>query len=136
MKIKLYRLFWIFLYPLLWEWSLFWSLRNFKTAKKIIKEHQIDLVYTSSAPYSVLLLGNKLKRKLGVKWVADLRDPFTDAYAWQFPTKLHWKCMRIFEKQYFNKPDKLVVNTNEVKKLYLKRGLTHPEKITVINNGY
>jgi glycosyltransferase involved in cell wall biosynthesis len=136
MKLRIYRFFWFVFYPFLWEWSLFWSIKNYKLAKKIIKENKIKLIYSTSGPFSCMLLANRLKKELGVKWVADLRDPFTDAYVWQFPSRIHWFIMRKLEKILFNKPDVLVVNTDEVKKLYLKRGIKNNDTIIVINNGY
>lgn len=135
-KLKLFRLFWYFLYPLFWEQSAMWPWKSFKKVKKIIKEEKIDLVYTSSGPFSTMILGRKIQKKNKIKWVADLRDPFTDAYSWQFPSKLHWMIMRMFEKFYFSKPDMLIVNTEEVRKLYLKRKLVPVSKIKVITNGY
>jgi glycosyltransferase involved in cell wall biosynthesis len=136
MKWKFYRICWFLFYPFLWEWSLPWAIKNYKKAKQLIKEHDIQLVYTTSGPFSSLLLGWKLKRKLKIRWVADLRDPFTDAYAWQFPSKIHWYAMRIFEKILFAQPDVLVVNTDEVKKRYTQRNYRSENTIQVINNGY
>jgi glycosyltransferase involved in cell wall biosynthesis len=136
MKIKIYRVIWAIFYPLLWEWSVIWAIKNYRTAKKIIEDNEIKLVYTSSGPFSSMLLGWRLKKKLDIIWVADLRDPFSDAYAWQFPTKFHWYLMRKFERILFSKPDKLVVNTDEVKKLYIKRRYLDEKNIQVINNGY
>lgn len=135
-KLKIYRLFWFFLYPFFWEQSALWPRRSFNKVMKLINEGNFDLLYTTSGPFSSIKLGAKIQRSSGLKWVADLRDPFTDAYAWQFPSKLHWKKMRRFEKKYFSKPDKLIVNTPEVKKLYLKRKLTSANKIKVITNGF
>lgn len=136
MSIRLYRFVWFIFYRFFWEWSVPWSSKIYQTAKKIVLEENIKLVYTSSSPFSVFYLGAKLKNNLGVKWVADLRDPFTDAYAWQFPSKLHWLLMRKFERKYFTIPDKLIVNTPEVMELYLKRKITSPEKITCLTNGF
>jgi glycosyltransferase involved in cell wall biosynthesis len=136
MKIKLYRFIWYFFYRWFWEYSVFWSTKNFKAIEKIVNEQKIELVYTTSGPFSTMLLGRKLKRKLGVKWVADLRDPFTDGYQWSFPSKMHWRKMRRFEKKLFSEPDILVVNTDEVKKLYLKRNYRNENSIVVINNGF
>lgn len=136
MELKLYRFFWYFGFHRLWEWSLNWNDNAFPVAKQLIREHNIKLVYTSSAPFSVMLLGMKLQQTLNVKWVADLRDPYTDAYAWQFPSKIHWLFRRRFERNVFSKPDRLIVNTPAVKELYLKRQLIEPSKITVITNGY
>ncbi len=135
-SLRLYRLFWFFLYPFLWERSAMWPQKTFKIAASLVKKHNIKLVYTSSGPFSSLILGKKLQSKLGVKWVADMRDPFTDAYAWSYPSKLHWYVCRYFEKRALNACDELIVNTNEVKKLYLSRGIQGPNKIHVITNGY
>lgn len=136
MKIKLYRLVWFFFYPLFWEWSARWPRKVYKKAEEIVTAQNIKLVYTTSGPFSSMLLGRMLQKNLGIKWVADLRDPYTDAYAWQFPSKLHWLSRRKFEKKLFCMPDKLVVNTEAVRKLYLKRELVTEDKITVITNGY
>lgn len=135
-KIKLYRLFWFFFYPAFWERSAMWPFQTYQTAKSLIKKNNINLVYTSSGPFSSLILGAKLKRRLGINWVADMRDPFTDAYAWSYPSKLHWYFCRYFEKKLLNQCDELIVNTPEVKKLYLKRGIKNEQSITVITNGY
>lgn len=135
-KLKLYRFFWFIFYPFLWERSALWPFKTFKKAEEIIKKHQIQLVYTSSGPFSSLVLGKMLKDRLGIKWVADMRDPFTDAYAWSYPSKLHWYFCRFFEKRYLNSCHELIVNTPEVKKLYLKRGIKSEQSITVITNGF
>lgn len=135
-RIKLYRLFWFFFYPIFWESSVLWSIFSYKRAKKTIFENNIKLVYTTSGPFSSMILGFLLKRNLKIKWVADLRDPFTEAYFWDFPSKIHWYLGRFFERYFFNKPDYLIVNTEEVKKLYLKRKLVSKNKIKVINNGF
>mgnify|MGYP001174917625 CR=1 FL=1 len=135
-KFKLYRLFWFFLYPIFWESSVLWSIFSYKRAKKTIFENNIKLVYTTSGPFSSMILGFLLKRNLKIKWVADLRDPLTESYFWDFPSKIHWYLCRLFERYIFKKPDSLIVNTEEVKKLYLKRKLVAENKITVINNGF
>lgn len=136
MKIKLYRMVWFFFYPLLWEWSARWPKKVYGKAEELVKQHNIKLVYTTSGPFSSMELGKLLQERLGVKWVADLRDPYTDAYAWQFPTKFHWLAQRRFEKKLFCLPDHMIVNTEAVRKLYLKRQLIAEDKITVITNGY
>jgi glycosyltransferase involved in cell wall biosynthesis len=135
-KMRLFRLAWYFMYSMFWETAARWHKVAFPIAKKIIKDHDIKLVYTSSGPFASMVLADRLQKELGMKWVADLRDPFTDAYAWKFPSYYHWKRMRKFEEKYFSQPDKLIVNTPEVERLYLKRGLVTKDKVTVVTNGY
>ena len=135
-RLRIYRFFWAILYPIFWEKMALWPFKTLKTAKQIVQEHQIKLVYTSSGPFSSLILGYLLKKRLGTKWVADLRDPYTDAYSWRFPSYWHWLLSRKFESWILSKTDHLIVNTQAVKDLYIQRGILPATKITVIGNGY
>jgi glycosyltransferase involved in cell wall biosynthesis len=135
-RLKIYRLFWYFLYPYFWERSAMWPAKAINKAIELIDANNIEIVYTSSGPFSALKLGYLIKKKRNVKWVADLRDPYTDAYAWSYPSRIHWYLSRFKEKKWIGKCDHLIVNTPEVKKLYLKRGLKDESKITVITNGF
>ena len=44
---------------------------------KYITENEIETVITTGPPHSLHLIGMQLKRDLGVKWLADFRDPWT-----------------------------------------------------------
>lgn len=136
MKWKLFRPVWFLFFHRFWEWSALWPSRTYELAARLVDEHNIKLVYTSSSPYSSLKLGNRLKRKKNIRWVADLRDPFTDGYGWPWPSKLHWRLDRVWERKILAAPDLLIVNTPEVKKLYLRRGISTEAKIEVLTNGY
>nr|WP_319572708.1 glycosyltransferase family 4 protein [uncultured Draconibacterium sp.] len=57
-----------------------WKRAAVKKGIEIIKEEKPDIIFTSSPPHSLQLIGLKLKRKTGLKWVADFRDPWTDAF--------------------------------------------------------
>lgn len=57
-----------------------WKKYAVKEAKKIIKSNEIDLVITTGPPHSTHLIGRILKRLLGVKWIADMRDPWSEIY--------------------------------------------------------
>jgi len=135
-KTKLYGIVWFVFYKRFWEASVSWSKSVYHTAKKEIEANSIKVIYTTSAPFSVLFLGNKLKKNLNVKWVADLRDPWTDAFTWQWPSKMHWRFDRKREIRVLNKADKIIVVTNEMKNLLLEMGVGTEEKIHVIYNGY
>lgn len=135
-KLRLYRIVWFLLYPFFWERQALWPGVAYRKASELIEKHNIKLVYTSSGPFSALLLGLRLKKRMGVTWIADMRDPFTDAYAWSFPSRIHWKITRHQEKKVLSQTDKLIVNTEEVRRLYINRKVQAPEKIITITNGY
>ncbi|MBA3718347.1 MAG: glycosyltransferase family 4 protein [Actinobacteria bacterium] len=51
-----------------------WALTAVPAAIRLIKQHSIDVVLTTSPPPSVHLVGAAAKATTGVHWVADLRD--------------------------------------------------------------
>lgn len=57
-----------------------WKRAAVRKGMKIIREEKPEVIFTSSPPHSLQLIGLKLKRKTGLKWVADFRDPWTDAF--------------------------------------------------------
>ncbi len=133
---RLYYLLWVLGYPVVWENCALWPFYAFWKARRLIQNHNIELIYTSSGPFSTILLGSFLRLSLNVKWVADFRDPFTDAYAHKWPSKLHWYFCRFMEHMLCRIPDKIVVNTPAVEDLFIKRGLVDPSRITYITNGF
>jgi len=54
--------------------SVPWNLTAIPAAIRIARREGIDVVLTTSPPGSVHLVGAAVKRALGVRWVADLRD--------------------------------------------------------------
>ena len=57
-----------------------WMPYAYKEALRIIDEQNIDLVVTTGPPQSTHLIGLKIKKETGLKWIADLRDPWTTVY--------------------------------------------------------
>ena len=51
-----------------------WGLTAIPAARRIVREHGIDVLVTTSPPASVNLIGAAVNRTTGVPWVADLRD--------------------------------------------------------------
>jgi len=51
-----------------------------RKGKEILKDQNIDLIFTSGPPHSVHLVGKKLSKSSGIKWITDFRDPWTDRF--------------------------------------------------------
>ncbi len=51
-----------------------------RKARRLIREHRIDTVITTGPPHSTHFIGRALKRRTGIRWVADFRDPWTDIH--------------------------------------------------------
>ncbi|HEX5581112.1 MAG TPA: glycosyltransferase [Gemmatimonadaceae bacterium] len=50
-----------------------------RAAREIVRRNGIDVVYTSTPPHSTHLVGLRLRATERVRWVAEFRDPWTDA---------------------------------------------------------
>lgn len=115
-----------------------WNKYAFKKCCEIIEQEKIDFIVTTSPPHSTQLIGLKLKQKYNLKWLADLRDPWTDIYYYH---KLHHsekakaKDLQL-EKMVLTEADIVTVTSENTKKLFgskIEKGL---QKIKVITNGY
>ncbi|MEM7161492.1 MAG: glycosyltransferase [Bacteroidota bacterium] len=57
-----------------------WNKSALTKAKEIIESEKIDALITTGPPHSTHLLGLELKKSYGLKWIADLRDPWVNVY--------------------------------------------------------
>ena len=63
---------------LLLEDRLDWTIGVCKQAVRLIDKHRIHLVFTTGPPHSIHFLGYYLKRKTGIPWILDYRDPLIE----------------------------------------------------------
>lgn len=56
---------------------VFWVRPATDFAVRILESNQIEAIITTGPPHSVHLIGQKLKKKSGLPWIADFRDPWT-----------------------------------------------------------
>lgn len=54
-----------------------WARAAVPLGEKIIRREGIEVIFSTSHPYSVHLLGYWLKKRTGALWIADFRDPWT-----------------------------------------------------------
>ena len=115
-----------------------WNKYALAKAKELINAHLIDIVITTSPPHSTQLIGQKLKKQLGIRWIADLRDPWTDIYYFKqmYPTFIATKIHKNLEKSVLQKADRIITVSEELKKLFAGKAENIKDKIKVIPNGY
>lgn len=102
---------------------------------KYISENNIETIITTGPPHSLHLIGLHLKEKLGVKWLADFRDPWTTiGYHKQLKlTKKSQQKHKSLEKQVLNTADQIIVTSAVTKNEF--EAITN-KPIEVITNGY
>lgn len=116
-----------------------WNKYAYKKASELIKEFNIDTVVTTSPPHSTQLIGLKLKLNFKIKWIADLRDPWTDIYYYnQFMhTSLARKIDSKYERKMVENADQLITVSEDLKRIFAgKSALPVAHKISVIPNGF
>ena len=116
-----------------------WNRFAFKKACEIINTEDIHYVVTTSPPHSTQLIGLKIKKKFPeIKWIADLRDPWTDIYYYKqfYPTFISKKIDSGFEKRVLKNADRIITVGPSLKSLFSQKVPGINDKIEVITNGY
>lgn len=112
-----------------------WVKPSVKYLKSYLKEHPVDAIISTGPPHSMHLIAMKLKEELGIPWIADFRDPWTEI---DFYDELHlsrWADHKQhkLEHNVLTKADKIVtVSWTWAKGL----GRLGSRNVRVIQNGF
>jgi glycosyltransferase involved in cell wall biosynthesis len=116
-----------------------WNKYALKQASELIDKEGIKHVITTSPPHSTQLIGLKIKKRYPfIKWIADLRDPWTDIYYYQqfYPTPLSKLIDAGYEKNVLKSADKILTVGLSLKNTYTLKAKDLEGKIEVIPNGF
>lgn len=116
-----------------------WNRHAFRKASELISSQGINLIITSSPPHSTQLIGLKLKKRFPhLKWIADLRDPWTDIY--YYNEFLHTPPAKYFdalyEKKVLSAADRIITVGEKLKEIFAAKVRGSEPKISVVTNGY
>lgn len=135
--LKIFRLLWFFNFAAYWDRYAKWPNELTSNSEFINIIEKADAIISFVGPYSGILTAYKLKKLFpNIKWIVDARDPLSEHFGWLWPSKIHWWIIRILEKKYLKNADLLVVVTEEMKQLYIKRNILPSNKVEVITNGF
>lgn len=114
---------------------VFWVRSTSKFLTNYLRDRPVDVVVTTGPPHSMHLIGLRLKKKLGIKWLADFRDPWSD---WDMLDNFHvgvlarWQHQRL-EKRVLQGADQILTVSNtwatELEEKF-------DGKVNVITNGF
>ena len=113
---------------------MFWINDVVKSASSCINKNNINCVITTSPPFSLNIIGYKLKLKNNIKWISDYRDPWSDFF--QFKKMPMFSNIRKkhfdWEKKCLKTADSVLVTSPSLKTTYSKiNPNTH-----LITNGF
>jgi glycosyltransferase involved in cell wall biosynthesis len=117
-----------------------WVRHAVRAASEAIRDEGIDTIVISSPPHSSQLIGLRLKKRFpSLRWIADLRDPWTDIYFAKELMKGAAAQRRdaAWEAAVIEQADAVVVVGPSLKRGLADRyGGVIDQKIHVITNGY
>ncbi len=111
-----------------------WTPRAVGRAMELHRESPFGAIFSTSPPYTTHYAAMWLKRKLGVRWIADFRDPLAGNPFRRSPADARWDAC--LERRIFRHADIVVANTEAVAAMWRK---TYPEwagKVRTIWNGF
>ncbi len=111
-----------------------WNSFALKAGEDLLKKENFNLIITTGPPHSTHLIGMKLKKKYGIKWISDFRDPWTNIYYLKlFPlTNRSKERHRLLEMEVLKNSDHVITVSNQLKVDLQKKS----SNVTILYNGY
>ena len=115
-----------------------WNPFAIRKALKIIRNENVKYVITTGPPHSTHLVGLKVKKITGVKWLADFRDPWQeifylkDYFRFNFIKNLDLR----LEKKVLRFSDGIITTVGDQYHTILKNKILIKQKFFSIYNGY
>ena len=115
---------------------VFWVRPSVNYLTIYLKKNKIDVVVTTGPPHSVHLIGLELKKRTGIKWLADFRDPWSkwDVLSQLKLSKKSWKHHQRLEKDVLTSADHVLTVSRRLGEELKVLGAS--DNISVITNGY
>jgi len=115
---------------------ILWKRGALRLGARIGADERVDVIYTSVDPFSSAMAGMALKRRLGVPWVIDFRDPWTQNTRLKWLSRLHYWHDRFLEKAVLRAADAVVVVTPGMANVLRDAHPFVSPKVHVVYNGY
>lgn len=116
-----------------------WNRFVYRKAIELIQQYDIKTVITATPPHSTQLAGLRLKKKLNVKWIADLQDPWTDIYYYGqlYHSAVSAAIDARYERRVLENADYVITVSDSIRDIFKsKSGKIDPDKVMVVPNGF
>jgi hypothetical protein len=114
-----------------------WSRRAARAAKETGRSHKLSLLFASGPPHSALIAGAFAASVLKIPYVADFRDPWSDALAAADRTRaFELSLLRRLETAVVNAAAVITSTSELTANLLISRNPRIRDKVRIIRNGY
>lgn len=111
--------------------------QSLRLGKSLLRCGGFEAIYSTSGPRSSHLIAMLLKKRTGLPWVADFRDPWDCSNELPYASRFHADLSHALERRVAARADALVANTPAAgEDLRRKFGAMASHKVHVITNGY
>lgn len=113
----------------------FWIRPSVRYLREWLKEHPVDAIVSTGPPHSMHVIALRLKEELGIPWLADFRDPWTniDYYQDVLPGKRADRLHHELEKHVITTADLVTVVSPTMQKEF---EAVYDAKIITLTNGF
>jgi glycosyltransferase involved in cell wall biosynthesis/ubiquinone/menaquinone biosynthesis C-methylase UbiE/Flp pilus assembly protein TadD len=114
-----------------------WANLVLKCIEEKLEFSDIDVIYSTSGPYSDHIIGYYLKKRFNKPWVADFRDEWTNnPYAKYNPDSIKYKMEWAMENVIVQCADRVITTTPKASENYRRIFSLDNSKVVTITNGY
>ena len=112
-----------------------WVGPSVRYLKKYLKDNPVDTIVTTGPPHSMHLIGQRLKRATGIRWIADFRDPWTEMHYFKHMGLLPWTAAthRSMEQKVLERADAVIAVSAPVRNDFQARTA---KPVYLITNGF
>ncbi|MBV1888170.1 MAG: glycosyltransferase [Urechidicola sp.] len=112
----------------------YWIKPSVNYLSTYLKSNKVDAIISTGPPHSLHLIAMQLKQKLGVKWIADFRDPMSNLFYNDtlLLTNKSKQELQKLEKEIVTNADNVIVVSNSMQQEFKNIR----KDISVITNGF
>lgn len=104
---------------------------------RVLKEEEIDIIFSTSAPYTDHLIALEVKKRTNKPWVVDLRDPWVgNKFIYDRYNEKRKAKERELEAEVIKYADKVLNVTKDITDMYIDRYPEYKDKFITITNGF
>lgn len=105
--------------------------------KRVLKEEKIDLIFSTSYPYTDHLIALEIKKRINKPWVVDLRDPWVgNKFIFERYDEKRKEKEKKLEAEVIKNADKVINVTENITNIYKERYPEYKNKFITITNGF
>ncbi|MCA9256000.1 MAG: hypothetical protein KDA33_10200, partial [Phycisphaerales bacterium] len=113
-----------------------WIGSAIRAARRIHAAQPFDAILTTSPPHSMQRVGIELQRVLRIPWIADLRDPIVENFAYAPKDDVTDRYWRTLERDVLDTADHVVTTCPDYAMRLTDRRADAGERLRCITNGY